>query len=147
MKIILKENIEKLGDKNEIVNVKDGYARNYLFPKNLALKATKSNVNVIEELDRVKEKKEKSVIRTAQKLADKLKNISITVSTEAGEDEKIFGSVTTQQIAELLDEKGFKIDKHQIIIETPIKNLGVFNISIKIHKEITAEVKLWVVKK
>jgi len=147
MKIILKENIEKLGDKNEIVDVKDGYARNYLFPKNLALKATKSNVNVIEELDRVKEKKEKSVIRTAQKLADKLKNISITVSTEAGEDEKIFGSVTTQQIAELLDEKGFKIDKHQIIIETPIKNLGVFNISIKIHKEITAEVKLWVVKK
>jgi large subunit ribosomal protein L9 len=147
MKIILKENIEKLGDKNEIVNVKDGYARNYLFPKNLALKATKSNVNVIKELDRVKEKKEKSVIRTAQKLADKLKNISITVSTEAGEDEKIFGSVTTQQIAELLDEKGFKIDKHQIIIETPIKNLGVFNISIKIHKEITAEVKLWVVKK
>jgi len=147
MKIILKENVEKLGDKNEIVDVKDGYARNYLFPKNLALKATKSNVNVIEELDRVKEKKEKSVIRTAQKLADKLKNISITVSTEAGEDEKIFGSVTTQQIAELLDEKGFKIDKHQIIIETPIKNLGVFNISIKIHKEITAEVKLWVVKK
>lgn len=147
MKIILKENIEKLGDKNEIVNVKDGYARNYLFPKNLALKATKSNVNVIKELDRVKEKKENSVIRTAQKLADKLKNISITVSTEAGEDEKIFGSVTTQQIAELLDEKGFKIDKHQIIIETPIKNLGVFNISIKIHKEITAEVKLWVVKK
>ncbi len=147
MKIILKENIEKLGDKNEIVDVKDGYARNYLFPKNLALKATKSNVNVIKELDRVKEKKEKSVIRTAQKLADKLKNISITVSTEAGEDEKIFGSVTTQQIAELLDEKGFKIDKHQIIIETPIKNLGVFNISIKIHKEITAEVKLWVVKK
>ena len=147
MKIILKENIEKLGDKNEIVDVKDGYARNYLFPKNLALKATKSNVNVIEELDRVKEKKEKSVIRTAQKLADKLKNISITVSTEAGEDEKIFGSVTTQQIAELLDEKGFKIDKHQIIIETPIKNLGVFNILIKIHKEITAEVKLWIVKK
>jgi len=147
MKIILKENVEKLGDKNEIVDVKDGYARNYLFPKNWALKATKSNVNVIEELDRVKEKKEKSVIRTAQKLADKLKNISITVSTEAGEDEKIFGSVTTQQIAELLDEKGFKIDKHQIIIETPIKNLGVFNISIKIHKEITAEVKLWVVKK
>jgi len=147
MKIILKENIEKLGDKNEIVNVKDGYARNYLFPKNLALKATKSNVNVIKELDRVKEKKEKSVIKTAQKLADKLKNISITVSTEAGEDEKIFGSVTTQQVAELLDEKGFKIDKHQIIIETPIKNLGVFNIPIKIHKEITAEVKLWVVKK
>ena len=147
MKIILKENVEKLGDKNEIVDVKDGYARNYLFPKNWALKATKSNVNVIKELDRVKEKKEKSVIRTAQKLADKLKNISITVSTEAGEDEKIFGSVTTQQIAELLDEKGFKIDKHQIIIETPIKNLGVFNISIKIHKEITAEVKLWVVKK
>ncbi len=147
MKIILKENLEKLGDKNEIVNVKDGYARNYLFPKNLALKATKSNVNVIKELEKVKEKKEKSVTRTAQKLADKLKNISITVSTEAGEDEKIFGSVTTQQIAELLDEKGFKIDKHQIIIETPIKNLGVFNISIKIHKEITAEVKLWVVKK
>jgi len=147
MKIILKENIEKLGDKNEIVDVKDGYARNYLFPKNLALKATKSNVNVIKELDRVKEKKEKSVIKTAQKLADKLKNISITVSTEAGEDEKIFGSVTTQQVAELLDEKGFKIDKHQIIIETPIKNLGVFNIPIKIHKEITAEVKLWVVKK
>ena len=147
MKIILKENVEKLGDKNEIVDVKDGYARNYLFPKNLALKATKSNVNVIKELEKVKEKKEKSVTRTAQKLADKLKNISITVSTEAGEDEKIFGSVTTQQIAELLDEKGFKIDKHQIIIETPIKNLGVFNISIKIHKEITAEVKLWVVKK
>ncbi|MDA3870722.1 MAG: 50S ribosomal protein L9 [Candidatus Marinimicrobia bacterium] len=147
MKIILKENVEKLGDKNEIVNVKDGYARNYLFPKNLALKATKSNVNVIKELEKVKEKKEKSVIRTAQKLADKLKNISITVSTEAGEDEKIFGSVTTQKIAELLDEKGLKIDKHQIIIETPIKNLGVFNIPIKIHKEITAEVKLWVVKK
>ncbi len=147
MKIILKENIEKLGNKNEIIDVKDGYARNYLFPKNLAFKATKSNINVIKELERVKEKKEKSVVNTAQKLADKLKNISITVSVEAGEDEKIFGSITTQKIAELLDEKGFKIDKHNIVIETPIKNLGVFNIPIKLHTDITVEVKLWVVKK
>ncbi|MEA3501006.1 MAG: 50S ribosomal protein L9 [Candidatus Marinimicrobia bacterium] len=147
MKIILKENIEKLGNKNEIIDVKDGYARNYLFPKKLALKATKANINVVKELERVKDKKEKSVVRTAQKLADKLKNISITVSAEAGEDEKIFGSITTQKIAELLDEKGYKIDKHNIVIEAPIKNLGVFNIPIKLHTDITAEVKLWVVKK
>ena len=147
MKIILKEDIEKLGKKNGIIEVKDGYARNFLFPKKLAIKATKSNIRVIEELERVKEKKEKTVVIAAEKLLDKLKNISITVSAEAGEDEKIFGSVTTQKIAELLDEKGFKIDKHNIIIKTPIKNLGVFNIPIRLHTDIIAEVKLWVVKK
>jgi len=147
MKIILKEKIEKLGNKNDIIEVKDGYARNYLLPKKMALKATKANMNVINELERVKARKEKSVVLTAQKLAEKLKNVSLTISMEAGEDEKIFGSVTTQKIAELLEEKGFNIDKHKVVIETPIKNLGVFNTQIKLHTDIVAEVKLWVVKK
>ncbi len=147
MKIILKEKIEKLGNKNDIIEVKDGYARNYLLPKKMALKATKANMNVINELERVRARKEKSVVLTAQKLAEKLKNVSLTISMEAGEDEKIFGSVTTQKIAELLEEKGFNIDKHKVVIETPIKNLGVFNTQIKLHTDIVAEVKLWVVKK
>ncbi|MEA1987334.1 MAG: 50S ribosomal protein L9 [Candidatus Marinimicrobia bacterium] len=147
MKIILKETVEKLGEKNDIIDVKDGYARNYLLPKKLALKATRSNLSIVKENDKVQARKDKSIVATSQKLADKLKNISLTISMEAGEDEKIFGSVTTQKVAELLEEKGLNIDKHIIEIETPIKNLGVFNIPIKLHSEITAEVKLWVVKK
>ena len=147
MKVILIEDVKKLGSMGDIVQVKDGYARNFLFPKNLAKLATDSNLSIIEEIKKkkiqalLKEKKE------AELLKEKISLVSCTISIEAGEDDKLFGSVTSQDVAEAFEQEGFSIDKKKIILEEAIKKLGVYHISIKLHPEVTAEAKIWVVKK
>jgi large subunit ribosomal protein L9 len=146
MKIILKQNVENVGIAGDIVNVKEGYARNYLIPKGLATEATRSNLKMAEELKKNEERKKTATVDKARRLAEKIKNISLTTTVAAGEDDKIFGSVTSQTIADLLAEKGFDVDKRHIILSEPIKALGVFDIPVKLHSDVTAEVKLWVVK-
>ncbi len=146
MKIILKQNVENVGEAGDIVKVKDGYGRNYLIPKGFAAEATRSNLKMAEELKKNEERKKSAVVDKARRLAEKLKNISLTTSVAAGEDDKIFGSVTSQTIADLLAEKGFEVDKRHIILSEPIKALGVYDIPIKLHSDVTAEVKIWVVK-
>ena len=147
MKIILKEDYESLGKSGEVIIVKNGFARNYLIPKGVAYQATKGNLRRFEE-----EKKHIIVItekekRQAEQLADMLEKVSCTISVAVGEEDKLFGSVTSQDINESLIEKGIEIDKRKIQLEEPIKNLGIYSIPVKLHPEVTATVKVWVVKK
>lgn len=147
MKIILKEDIQRLGKCGEVIKVKDGYAVNYLFPRNLAIPATKGNLRSIEELTRQKRFRDEKKIKGAERLKSDLEKISITAEVKVGEEDRVFGSVTSQDIAELLKEKGFEIDKRKIELEESIKALGVYTVPIKIQADIVANLKLWVVKK
>ncbi|HDT12488.1 MAG TPA: 50S ribosomal protein L9, partial [Candidatus Marinimicrobia bacterium] len=129
-----------------IVTVKDGYARNFLIPKDMAVEGTRSNLKIAEELKKNVDRKKTAAVDKARRMAEKLKNISLTTSVAAGEDDKIFGSVTSQTIADLLAEKGFEVDKRHINLSEPIKALGVYDIPVKLHSDVIAQVKLWVVK-
>jgi len=147
MKIILKEDLEALGKCGDVIQVKDGYARNYLFPRNLAIPATRGNLNSIEEVTTQKKFRDEKKKKGEEKLKSDLEKISITAEVKVGEEDRVFGSVTSQDIAELLKEQGFEIDKRRIDLEEPIKALGVYTIPVKIFGEIVANLKLWVVKK
>ena len=146
MKIILKEDFESLGKVGEVVEVKAGFARNFLIPKQVALQATPQNLRVIEQekaRNKIKLSKDK---REAEVLAEQLKKVSLTANVQVGEEDKIFGAVTSQNISELLSSKGFEIDKRKIQLEDPLKALGVFEVPIKLHTEVEAKIKVWVVK-
>ncbi len=147
MKIILKEDLEDLGKCGEVIQVKDGYARNYLFPRNLAIPATRGNLNSIEEITLQKKFRDDKKKKGDEKLKADLEKISITAEVRVGEEDRVFGSVTSQEIAGLLKDQGFEIDKRRIELEEPIKALGVYTIPVKIHGDIVANLKLWVVKK
>jgi large subunit ribosomal protein L9 len=147
MKVILKDDIEKLGTAGNIINVADGYARNYLFPRNLAVPATKGNVRSIDEIKKQKQFRENKRKKEAQRLKDKLEKLSLTAEVQTGEEDKVFGSVTASNIASLLEAQGFEIDRRKIMLEEPLKALGVYTIEIKLAPDVTAGVKLWVVKK
>ncbi|MBU4312338.1 MAG: 50S ribosomal protein L9 [Candidatus Omnitrophica bacterium] len=147
MKVILIEDVKSLGSMGEIVQVKDGHARNFLFPKKLAKPATDSNLKIVDEIKKKKLLAASKEKKAAEGLKEKLSLASCTVSVEAGDDDKLFGSVTNQDIASALEQEGFSIDKRKIIMEEPVKILGVYHVSIKLHPEVTGEVKVWVVKK
>jgi len=146
MKIILKENIESLGSRGEIVEVKPGFARNYLIPKGLAKQANRANLKIYQEerkLEGVRAKKEKKV---AEELAGKLSKVSVTAVVQVGEEDRIFGAVTSQNISDLLLEMGYEIDRRKIVLEEPLKALGVFDVPVKVHPEVEAQIKVWVVR-
>jgi len=147
MKVILIEDVNKLGSIGDTVQVKEGYARNFLFPKNLAKPATSSNLKIIEDIKKKKIAALAKEKRLAEELKEKLSLISCTIPVEAGDDDKLFGSVTTQDIARAFEEEGFSIDKRKIVIKEPISKLGVYHVSVKLHPEVSGEVKVWVVKK
>ncbi|MBU0712094.1 50S ribosomal protein L9 [bacterium] len=146
MRIILLQDFESLGNAGEQIDVKDGYARNFLFPKGLALKADKNSIKRFQEMARLKDKKKDRALKQSRELAEKLQAISLTVPVQVGEEDRVFGAVTSIEIAQQLKDKGYDIDKRQIILEEPIKALGIFEIPIKLHSEITASIKLWVIK-
>ena len=146
MKIILKNDVQSLGKAGEIIEVKRGYARNYLIPKNMAIEATSSNIKSFQEeskLDKIRTEKGK---KSALELAEKLSGISLTAVVQVGEQDKVFGSVTAQNIADLLKESGMEIDRKKIILEEPLKALGVFDIPVKLHADVEAKIKVWVVR-
>jgi large subunit ribosomal protein L9 len=146
MKVILRENLENLGEIGEVVEVKDGYARNFLIPRKLAFEASTKNLNQLEaQKNQLERKIEKEKIN-AEKLRQELEKISLTIQMKVGEDGKLFGSVTTQMIADTLKEKDFDIDRKTITIPEPIKALGIYTIEIKLHKEVEAHVKVWTVR-
>lgn len=147
MKVILKDDVEKLGRCGDVVEVKDGFGRNYLFPRNLAIPATKGNLRAIGEVTRQKDIRDQKRIRQEERLKNQLEKISCTAEVMVGEEDKVFGSVTSQTIAELLQEKGFDIDRHKIMLENPIKALGVYTVPVKISGDVVASLKVWVVKK
>ncbi len=149
MKVILKQEIKGLGKIGDIKSVKDGYARNFLYPKGLALVANDRNLKIIEkEKIKVAEIKIKE-IASATEFAKKLSSVSITlpVATASGEENKIFGSVGPADISAALKTEGFDIDKKSIVLDNPLKELGAFDVTVKIHPEVTAKIKVWLVKK
>ena len=146
MKVILKKDFESAGKEGDIVVVKDGYARNFLIPKGIALKADKSNIKLLEAEKQKAEKKLNKDKKVAENLAEELSGVSCTAAVTVGEEDKVFGSVTTQIIAELLKDKGFEIDRKKIQLDEPIKALGIYTIPIKLYADVEAKIKLWVVK-
>jgi large subunit ribosomal protein L9 len=146
MNVILTENIDRLGDSGEVVDVKGGYARNYLLPRGLALAANRSNMAVYEEARRQKEAQSNKAKRDAEGVAKTLVKASCTVAVAVGDEDRIFGSVTAQQIADLLREQGFDIDRRNVQLEEPIRALGVYDVPVRLHAEVTVMVKVWVVK-
>jgi len=146
MKVILRKNYEKLGHIGDLVDVKAGFARNFLIPRNVAFSATKGNIRALEEEKTQSAKKEVKILQGAQKYALELESVSITISVKVGEEEKIFGSVTSQMIADALKEKGYEIDKRKIEIDEPIKSLGIYSVKVKLHPAVTTVVKTWVVR-
>lgn len=146
MKVILTQSYETLGKEGDIVNVKPGYARNFLIPNKIALDYTPGNMKRYDQMQKVKDVRQVKEHKSATMLAESLNKISCTATVAVGEEDKLFGSVTSQDIANLLKEKGFEIDKRKIILEEPIKALGIYTIPIKLHPEVEAKIKLWVVK-
>jgi len=146
MKVILKEDMEKLGRKGEIINVTNGYARNYLIPKGFALAVTRGNVKVIQEEKKRLEREREKEVKTAEELVSRLSSEEFEIYKKAGENDVLYGSVTTSELAELLSTKGFEMDKKGIILEEPIKRLGVHYFKVKVHSDINARIRL-VVKK
>ncbi len=146
MKIILKNDLELLGKAGDVVEVKRGHARNFLIPKGLALEATPSNLKIFQEEHKLQEVKTKRHIKEASELADRLGKISVTAAVQVGEEDKVFGSVTSQNIADLLKEAGFEIDRRKIVLDEPLKSLGVYDVPIKLHAEVDAKIKVWVVR-
>ena len=146
MKVILMSNIENLGESGDIVSVKPGYARNMLIPMGLALRASKRNIAVATEQKKVASDKVKRENQAMEILAKKLSKVEITIEVKVGDEEKMFGSITNKDIAKELIDKGFKVDKNQISINEPIKALGIYHITVKVAKDITSDVKLYVIK-
>lgn len=146
MKVILTEDVERVGKVGDLVEISDGYARNFLIPKKLAAEATEKNVKALEHEKRLISDKVRKEKKEALELAKKINECSITIPVKVGEEDKLFGSVTAKDIAEALSREGIKIDKKKIQLESPLKELGVFDVPIKLHQETVASLKLWIVK-
>lgn len=146
MKIILTQDLENLGAAGDVVEVKPGYARNYLLPRQMGLVASKGNQALFEE---VRHRRSAQVVREqreAEQKAEALSKASVNIAVSVGEEDRIFGSVTTQQIADLLNEQGLEIDRRTIQLDEPIRALGVYDVPVRLHPEVNAKVKVWVVK-
>lgn len=146
MKVILRKDVEGKGSSGDILIVKTGYARNYLIPKGFALRATPSNLKIFEAGKKQKSFQETKERKKNEILAAKLEKESFTAVVSVGEDDRLFGSVTSQTLSDLLKEMGFDIDHRKILMEEPIKALGIYTIGIKLHPDVMAKVKVWVVK-
>ena len=146
MEVVLKKDHEKLGKAMDVVNVKDGYARNFLIPQGIAVVATEGNRKAVAESKRLAEKREEKKQKEARVQAKQIEKIPCTIKVKVGEDDKLFGSVTTQEIADFLAKEGFAIDKKDLELEEPIKQLGVYSVNITLYKDVVARLKVWVVK-
>jgi large subunit ribosomal protein L9 len=146
MKVILLENVPSLGKAGDLVKVSDGYGRNYLIPQKKAVIATQKGLKVIEHQKRLIQQRMEKVKKDAEKLGQQIENLSCTFAKTVGESGKLFGSVTSMDIENFLKENGIKVDRKKIALEEPIKNLGVSNVPIKLHPEVTTHLKVWVVQ-
>ena len=146
MKVILIEDIPTIGKMGSLIHVKDGYARNFLMPKKLAIPANPQNLKSLEHQKTLLKQKQNRIKREAENLATKIEKISCTISRTAGEEDKLFGSVTSIDIEESLKEEGIPVDRKKILLDEPIKTLGIYKVPIKLHPEVTGYLKVWVVK-
>lgn len=147
MEVILSEDIQALGKLGEVVKVKDGYARNFLLPRKLAYAATPSNLKRIEQQEKKNKAQHEQAKKEAEELAKKLNKASCTLSVEVNDLDKLYGAVAEADIAKALEVEGFTVDKKDIVIEKSIEELGIFEIVINLHSEVTAKIRLWVTKK
>ncbi|NLM10589.1 MAG: 50S ribosomal protein L9 [Clostridiaceae bacterium] len=146
MKVILLQDVKNLGRKNTLVNVSDGYARNFLIPKGLAVEATPSAVNEMKMRENAEKARKESELSNARQLADKLNGVTVTFATKAGENGKLFGSITTKDIADML-EKEYKVqvDRRKIVLPDAIKSLGVYDVELKLHTGVSSNIKVQVI--
>ncbi len=147
MKVILKEDVENLGEIGTVHDVANGYGRNYLLPQNLAIEASSKNIKHFEHEKKLIEKKAAAVVKNWEDVASKLSSVSVSIEAPAGEEDKLFGSVTAIDIAEAILQQGVEIDKRKIVIAEPIKRLGSYELPVKLYRDVTATVKLEVTKK
>ena len=146
MKVILQQEVPNVGKIGDILDVSDGFGRNFLIPQGKALMASTKNMKEFEHKKRLVSQKLKQEKEGASSLAVKLEQLSLTIKRKVGEQEKLFGSVTNKDIQELLVKEGFKIEKGSIVLDEPIKALGVFTVPIRLHPEVIANLKVWVVE-
>jgi large subunit ribosomal protein L9 len=142
MQIILQEDVEKVGTRGQVVEIAEGYARNFLLPRKLALEATPGNMKRLEKMRATFAKREATERDSAQKLAELLAGVAITLARKAGENDQLFGSVTSTDVAEALAAQGYNIDKRKIQLDEPIKLVGEYQIRVKLYHDVTASVKL-----
>lgn len=147
MEVILKQDVDRIGKAGAVVKVKDGFARNFLLPNGLAVILTSSNLKKIEEEKQHKALHSERVKNEAQDLSSKLANLSLTLQVLTQEEDKLYGSISSQDIANALKEENVNIDKNAIILNEPIKSLGIYEVPVNLHPEISTKVKIWVVKK
>lgn len=148
MKVILLEDVKNVGKKGQLVNASDGYAKNFLFPKKLAVEATKSNMNDLELKKKAEEKRKQQELEEARELAKQMEAKEVIVSVKTGENGKTFGSVTNKEIAEALEKQtGLKVDKKKIVLEEPIKMVGSRTVIVKIHPQVNAEINVKIMEK
>jgi len=148
VKVILREDLPNLGSAGEIVSVRAGYARNYLLPRGFAYEATAANVRQLEEETRRAEQRARREYLEARRRASALEDLSLTFKARAGEESKLFGSITAADIADRLNEQGldFQVDRRAVMLDEPIKSLGVYSVAIDLHSEVRPEIKVWVIK-
>lgn len=146
MEVILREDVAKLGHRGDLIRVAEGYARNYLLPRNLAMPATTGNKKVIEQERAAAVRREAVEKADAEKLAGMLGSLSVTVRRKAGEGDQLFGSVTSIDVADALAAQGYQVDRRKVHLEEPIKHLGDFDVPLKLHKDVTTQIKVHVTK-
>jgi large subunit ribosomal protein L9 len=146
MEVILLDDVKGLGARGETVNVATGYARNYLIPCKMAISAAGSGARVFKEQERQREVRDNRIKRSSEKTASEMAKVSCTIPVQVGEDDRVFGSVTSQDIAAALGRVGFEVDKKKVLLDEPLKALGVYNVRVKLPMDVEAKVKVWVVK-
>ena len=146
VEIILREDIDKLGHRGQVVRVAPGYARNFLLPRRLAVAATESNKNIVEQERQAHLRKDAKLAGDAQDLAKMLGAVALTIHQKAGENDQLFGSVTAQDISNALDKLGYTIDRKKVHLEDPIKTLGDFQVPLRLHRDVSVEIAVHVVK-
>ncbi|MFA5156966.1 MAG: 50S ribosomal protein L9 [Candidatus Omnitrophota bacterium] len=147
MEVILKKDVQKLGKAGDTVKVKDGFANNYLLRNGLAVPLNSSNIRRLEDEKQHKALESQKRKNAAEELGVKISSLSITLPVLVQEDDKLYGSITAQEISVALKEEGFEVDKNCIALEEPIKSLGIFEVPVKLHPEVSAKIKIWIVKK
>jgi large subunit ribosomal protein L9 len=146
MEVILRDNVEKLGSRGQMVKVADGYARNFLLPKRLAVEATESNKKIVEQERQAALRREAKEKAGAEELAQLMNGVVVTIAQKAGDQDQLFGSVTSKDIAELLEKQDYHVDRRKIHLEEPIRQLGEFKVPIRLHRDVAAEITVQVVR-
>ncbi len=146
MEVILREDIEKLGSRGQVVKVAPGYARNFLLPRRLAVAASESNKKIVEQERQAHLRKEAKLQSDAADLAKLMANVEVTIAQKAGENDQLFGSVTSADIAVALEKQGYQIDRRKVHLDDPIKTLGDYKVSVRLHKEVSVEIPVHVVR-